>query len=153
MTWEYGPEELWAALRTSPGAFVLIVGGASLATMEQLSSQRNTPVSDVGRLLTVEHKDGWKTPERVLQNHSLLIAMDVLFWPEVMIDPLRLLRSLASHHPVVAEWPGQIRDHRTTYSEPGRPDHYDQPLPVEAIVLRARSTTFPDELPYTVERA
>ena len=152
MTWGYKPEELWAYLRGSPGTFALTVGEASLGAMEHLSSHWSTPLTSVGHLLTIEHEDGWKTPEQVLQNRSLLVGVEVMFWPEVAVDPLRLLRSLASRHPVVAAWPGKLTNGRAIFSEPGRPDYYDNPAPRGTVVLHARAATFPDELPYTVER-
>lgn len=117
-----------------------------------LARQAGGAVNHVGSLLTVEHPNGISSPERLLRGHRVLVDLDVLFWPDVLVDPLRLLRTLARYTPLVALWPGEISGGRATYSEPGRRDHYDQPVPAEAIVLRARSTTFPDELPYEVER-
>lgn len=117
-----------------------------------LARQAGGAVTHVGFLLTVEHPTGISSPERLLGGHRVLVDLDVLFWPDVLVDPLRLLRTLARYTPLVAHWPGEISGGRATYSEPGRRDHYDQPVPAEAIVLRARSTTFPDELPYEVER-
>jgi hypothetical protein len=48
-------------------------------------------------------------------------------------------------------WPGEIVDRRARYSAPGHPDHYDQRL-ADVVVLRPRTTRFPDEVPYEIER-
>jgi hypothetical protein len=37
------------------------------------------------------------------------------------------------------------------YSEPGRADHFSRKLE-DAVILRARSTAYPDEVPYEIER-
>ncbi|MDF1597030.1 MAG: hypothetical protein P1T08_13200 [Acidimicrobiia bacterium] len=151
-TWGNEPKALWDSLQRTPGRFALIVGDLPHSTLDFLSSQWDTPITNAGHLLTVADENGWKTPEDSLRGSRLLTGFDVLFWPTVMVDPLRLLRTLAAHQPVVAEWPGRIADGRATYSSPGRPDYYDNPIPKGIVVLHPLTATFPDELPYQVER-
>jgi hypothetical protein len=87
-----------------------------------------------------------------LAKAEFLVDLEVLFSSELKTDPLRLLASLAKAHPIVAVWPGEIGGGRVRYSEAGRADYYESQLPDGAIVLRATSATFPDELPYDLEQ-
>jgi hypothetical protein len=82
---------------------------------------------------------------------TLLVDCAILFDPEVAIDPLALFRTLAKRRPIIAVWPGTIEGGWARYSQPGRRDHYEGQL-ADVLVLRARPTAFPDEVPYTVER-
>lgn len=81
----------------------------------------------------------------------MLTDLDVLFWPDLQLDPIGLLRRLSADGPVIAVWPGRVSGGRVSYSEPGRPDHYDEPLR-DALLLRPIHVTFPDEAPYELER-
>jgi hypothetical protein len=145
-------EDLWDELRVHPGRFALVVGDCADATVAAIAAAIGQPVIDVSRHLTVEHEDGWQSPDEILSRHAVLRHIEVLFSPEVPADPLRLLTMLARRGPVIASWPGTIEDGRALFSRPGRHDHFDQPLPSSALVLRAIPTTFPDEVPYEVER-
>lgn len=141
----------WEFLEHAHGRFGLICGPDSEAVAVRLARSVGIPISSVGTLLT-EGESGISAPEAVLRGRRVLTDLDVLFWPAVPVDPLRLLRTLARNTPLLAVWPGDVVGERARYSEPGRPDHYDQTLPAEAVILRARPTTFPDELAYEVER-
>ena len=83
------PGRLWSWLKNAPGAFALVVGANSAATAERLSSDWNTPVTNAGHHLTIEDETGWVAPERSLRGHRVLTGLEVLFWPEVLVDPLR----------------------------------------------------------------
>lgn len=145
-------EDLWRELREHPGRFGVAVGERTSDTLAGIAARSGLAVLDVGRCLTVDHPDGWKSPEDLLLGTPLLDHLEILFWPAVPVDPLLLLGVLARRHPLVAAWPGEIEGRRARFSEPGRPDYYDQLLLPSAIVLRAVATSFPDELPYEVER-
>lgn len=82
---------------------------------------------------------------------TVITDLDVLLWPVMTVVPLQLLTVRARRRPTIAVWPGHIAGGRATYSAPGRPDHHDIPLR-EAVVLRLRTTRFPDEVPFTIER-
>lgn len=84
-------------------------------------------------------------------DRAILLDLDVLFWPTLSIDPLALLRFYSKRHPVVAVWPGGISEGVARYSEPGRVDYFSRKLE-DALILRARNTVYPDEVPYEIER-
>lgn len=86
-----------------------------------------------------------------LANATVLTRLDVALWPDLGIDLLALLRQRARLRPTIAIWPGEITHGRATYSQPGRPDHVDRTV-TDVLLLRPAPTTFPDEVPYTVER-
>lgn len=145
-------DDIWQELSAQAGRFGLAVGEHASETLAAIAVRSGLDPLDIGRFVTIDHPDGWMVPEQLLRNQPVLDRIEVLFWPDVPADPLRLLTLLARRHPVIAAWPGSIDGRRARYSEPGRPDHYDQPLPSSAIVLRSIATAFPDEPPYEVER-
>ena len=82
-----------------------------------------------------------------------LTDIEVLFWPTVMVDPLRLFRSLSRRAPVIVRWPGPVSgDRRAMFSEPGRLDYYAKPLDGE-VVVRSRPISSPADMPYDLETA
>lgn len=90
--------------------------------------------------------------ERIAAAASVLVDLDVVFAPELDVDPIGLLHRLRRQHALlVAVWPGTVIGRRAVYSRPGRPDHTDGAL-TDAVVLRARPVRFEDEVPFTVER-
>jgi len=152
-TWPGAGEELLGELHTARGRIALIRAEGSLAeTTSALAHMIGEAPTRVGQLLA-EHD---APPDRdvivaALQGHRLLTDLDVLFSPQLRVDPVALLRRITTDGPVIAVWPGRISGRRATYSEAGRPDHYDAPLS-DALVLTPVSVAFPDEIPYELER-
>lgn len=144
-----GVSGVWSVL--DRGQFGLIVGPADDEVAKAAAHDRGADVTSVAQEVLPTSGE-MPDPHRALRRHSVLADLDVLFWPDVKIDPIRLLQALAREAPLVAIWPGVILRDRATYSEPGRRDYYNQRLPREAVVLRAHGSTFPDEPPYDVER-
>lgn len=60
--------------------------------------------------------------------------IEMLFHPDLAVDPLRLLLALSRHRVVVATWPGVLDGAMLTYAEPGHPEHRREPRPACAIV-------------------
>jgi hypothetical protein len=60
--------------------------------------------------------------------------IELLFHPDLAVDPLRLLLALSRHRVVVATWPGTLDGTTLTYAEPGHPEHRREPRPACAIV-------------------
>ena len=97
------------------------------------------------------------TPAAVLGNIQprgesvLLIEIEPLLEPQMNVDVVAFLRQMAQRCALVAVWPGEIENGRLSYSRPGRTDYINQSAR-DLIVLRPVRTSFPDEVPYTVER-
>lgn len=97
------------------------------------------------------------TPDSVIdliqpsRDSALLIEIEPLFAPQLQIDVVAYLRQLSQRCAMFVLWPGEIANGRLTYSRPGRSDHIDVPAR-DMVVLRQAETTFPDEVPYIVER-
>lgn len=53
----------------------------------------------------------------------LLDHLDVLFLPELQLDPLKLLLDSARNRVVVANWPGVFKKQRLEYAFGGHPEH------------------------------
>jgi hypothetical protein len=150
--WPGAGQALWDELERHPGRMALVCGAEAERTADLIASALGVPAVQVGRELTRDPAP--PRPEAagaVLQDATVLVDCEVLFDPELGVDPLQLLRTLARRAPRIAIWPGRIEGGRAVYSEPGRRDFFDRPI-ADAIVLRPRATTFPDEVPYTLER-
>ena len=88
-----------------------------------------------------------------LSGRTVLFDLETICWvPWLQLDPLRLLRQQARRHGVVAVWPGQINGSVLSFSAPGRRDYVSVDAP-GITVMRPTTTRFPDEVPFTIERA
>lgn len=81
---------------------------------------------------------------------DVLTDIDLLFWPDLRVAPLPFLATRARRHLTIAVWPGEIGNQRARYSAAGRPDHHDERL-ADVVVLQARPTRYPDEVPFVIE--
>jgi hypothetical protein len=150
--WPDHAGELIRELGSAPGRLCLITGDAAEGAAEKLAGALGIRPCQVGRLLTDSATvPSVRTIESLLAKETIFVALDVLFWPGLVLDPLALLRDLSRSRPRIAVWPGVIQGRRAQYSEPGRVDAYDRVLE-DALLLRARQVRFPDDVPYTVER-
>jgi hypothetical protein len=128
-------------------------GDHSLAVVAALEQELRVPRHRVGRVL-VESADppDPAAVEAQLRGHAVLDDIEILFTPQLRLDPLALLRRLArASPPVIARWPGRLNDGRATYSVPARDDHYDRPLE-NLVILRPTAPAFPGEPSFDVER-
>ncbi|PWR17931.1 BREX-3 system P-loop-containing protein BrxF [Zavarzinia aquatilis] len=55
----------------------------------------------------------------------LLDNLEVLFEPSLKINPLNVIKLLAHSRPVIAAWPGEMRDDHLIYAGIGHPEHRD----------------------------
>jgi hypothetical protein len=154
-TWPTAGFALLDELEEARGRVVLIAA-ASLADSDSLVDRLRTDLGLGVSRLGLALADRVRPPsiaevESACGDATLIADLDVLLSPQMHMAPLQLLAARARHRPTIAVWPGFISGARATYSVPGRPDHYDIPLR-DAIVLRPRSTRFPDEVPFTIER-
>lgn len=94
------------------------------------------------------------TPDRLterLVGNSLLFDVEALCWkPWMNLAPVRFLRSLARESGVIAVWPGEVVQETVSFSTPGRRDHVRENAR-GITVIRSRPTSFPDEVPFTME--
>ena len=145
--------DIWGILDSGRATFALLVGDGSEHLLGEVATARGIQVASVGQVVTIDHPNGWMEPEPVLRGCRALRDLEVLFSPEILVDPLRLLRSMAKRNSLVAVWPGTIVDRQATFSEQGRRDHYEATLSFDALVIRTSAATFPDQAPFEVERA
>lgn len=147
---EFG--RLMNELATNPGRLALVVDGENgEGLVTRLAALADEPVTLVGAVIVQDPPITGESFERRLSDSSILADIEILFEPNLEIDPIQLLRNLARRKPRVALWPGQIAGGLASYSELGRGDWYGSRLE-NAIVLRPTASQFPDEVPYTVER-
>jgi len=51
--------------------------------------------------------------------------IDILFSPELRVDPIRLLENLSKSNKIIVNWPGNYVDETLTYAEYGHPEYYE----------------------------
>lgn len=148
--WPQAARDLVRELGGHPGRLALICGPQDARqTAALISEAANIPLVRVGQQWTAE--DGVRDPTAVLSGTGCLLDLDILFWPELRIDPINALHALARRSVVLAVWPGTIERRWARYSVPGRRDYFEAELN-DTIVLRPRPQRFPDQVPYEVER-
>jgi hypothetical protein len=148
------PTSLNAELSASPGRFVLIDAraGADEVIGEWEQMLGTTRCSVGARLTSLAEPPSSRVIEALLRPDPLLVDIEVLFAPELAVDPLMLLRRLARiSSPRLALWPGSLAAGRARFSEPQLQDHYDRPVE-DVIILRPVPRSFPDEPCFEIER-
>jgi hypothetical protein len=150
--WPGAGRALMAELAGVPGRLCLICGNDGTALGERLAADIGLKLGSVGAIFAnlEEPPETGRLPS-LLAGYDVLIDWEVVFWPDLAVSPVGLLRLLARRQPLVAIWPGEITGGRAIYSRPGRPDHLEASLS-DVIVLRPCPTRFPDEIPYSMER-
>jgi hypothetical protein len=154
LTWPDAAGGLVAELSAAKGRVALIVGEPDGVDdlVRGFASDTELPCVRLGIALA-----GLTAPpssaelEAAVERAQLLRDIELVFWPDLGVSPLAFLRRVSRRRPLVSVWPGHIGHGRAWYSDVGRPDHFDEPLR-DAVVLRPRGTSFPDELPFDVER-
>lgn len=154
-TWPDEGQQLLKELEVSRDRYALVVGELTTTNrlVQSLAVDLRLGVVHLGNELA-EVREAPPTAMdvgAVCNSGSILTDLDVLLWPALEIPVMPFLAAIARRRPVIAVWPGEITGHRARYSSPGRPDHHDARL-TDVVVLRPRTTRFPDEVPYEIER-
>lgn len=70
----------------------------------------------------------------------ILDNTEVLFSPDLQLDPLRLLQSLARNRTIIAAWAGEYDGENLTYAQPAHPEfkRYQKPDAVIVPILNAQ---------------
>lgn len=153
-TWPAAGLQLLAELAAARGRYVLVEAVADAADhlCERLAIGLDLQIVRLGAALSgAEQPPTAGDVEAACGSATILSDLDVLLWPALGVPALPFLATRARRRPVIAVWPGVITGGRARYSSPGRPDHHDARLS-DVVVLRPRTTRFPDEVPYQIER-
>lgn len=152
--WPDAGHALLAELAAARGRTALIAATpfAADGLVERLRDDLDLTVVSLGQALA-DRKEPPTGDEIALAsaNATVITDIDLLFWPTSPARALPILTAHARHRPTIAVWPGQISSGRATYSALGRPDHQDFAVR-DVIILRPRTTRFPDEVPFSIER-
>lgn len=90
--------------------------------------------------------------ERRLSGRPLLFDLEALCWsPWMGLAPIRFLHAHARQQGVMAVWPGKIEGRSATFSMPGRRDYVHESARGITLIT-PRPTSFPDQVPFTMER-
>mgnify|MGYP003387825712 CR=1 FL=1 len=121
---------------------ILLIGqprSGKTALLGQLSDRMKVPVLNAGLALgrdllalprTRRHlqvSELFKALADTAAGHGLLLVdnIELLFDRTLRVGPLDLLRSQARVRPVVAAWPGELREARLSYAVSGHPEYQD----------------------------
>lgn len=151
MSWPAEGAEVWAELVRHRDRIALVLGESCPAL--RLAEIVGVEPCRVGTTLTaLDEPPDPSTVADILSGERVLVDLDVLFAPQLELDPIALLHDLGRRvRGLIAVWPGNVVGCRATYSTPERFDWYDSVL-TDTLVLRARPVVFPDETPFTIER-
>lgn len=133
---------------------ILLIGpprSGKTALLGQLSDRMKVPVLNAGLALgrdllalprTRRHlqvSELFKAWADKAAGHGLLLVdnIELLFDRTLRVGPLDLLRSQARVRPVVAAWPGELRETRLSYAVSGHPEYQDH-SPDGAILFEVR---------------
>jgi hypothetical protein len=153
--WPRAGHILLAELAAARGRVALIAADSLPSAdglIKQLRDSLNLRVASLGQVLADQKEP--PTAEGISEacgSATVITDIDLLFWPTSPAQALPFLTARARRFPTIAVWPGSISAGRATYSALGRPDYSDVALR-DAIILRPRSTRFPDEVPFRIER-
>lgn len=131
---------------------ILLIGpprSGKTALLGQLSDRMKAQVLNVGLALgrdllalprTRRHlqvSELFKALADTATSQGLLLVdnIELLFDRTLQVGALNLLRSQARVRPVVAVWPGDLRENRLSYAVSGHPEHQDH-SPDGAILFR-----------------
>lgn len=121
---------------------ILLIGphqSGKSALLGQLSDRLNVSILNVGLALgrdllsvprTRRHlqvSELFKTVADTASGHGLLLVdnIELLFDRTLRVSPLDVLRAQARVRPVVAAWPGELRENRLSYAVAGHPEYQD----------------------------
>jgi hypothetical protein len=153
--WPEGGHALLAELAVARGRIALIAAETPAAAdglVDRLRDDLDLTVVSLGQAFA-DRKEP-PTADQIAAacgNATVITDIDVLFWPASPTRALPFLTARARRRPTIAVWPGQIVGGRAIYSALGRPDHHDAAIR-DVIILRPRTTRFPDEVPFSTER-
>jgi hypothetical protein len=122
---------------------VLLIGpprSGKTAILDQLSDRMNVQVLNVGLALGrdllalprmrrhLQVSELFKALAETATSQGLLLVdnIELLFDRTLRVGVLDLLKSQARVRPVVAVWPGELRESRLSYAVSGHPEHQDQ---------------------------
>lgn len=145
---------LLGELQATRDRYALIAGDspATDAVVERLTWDLGLAAVRMGAALAhVDHPPTQWEIEEACGDATVLADIDLLMWPDIGLPVLAFVIGRARHQPTIVVWPGAVSDQRALYSAPGRPDHHDERLG-DVVVLRPRTTRFPDEVPFDIER-
>lgn len=122
-------------------------GSGKTAALQQFAVRQNSPVVNVNlelsqRMLEMTRVQRSRQVERLLRemlagipgDTILLDNLEILFYPELEIEPLRLLQLSSRNRTIVASWNGCFKDGTLTYAEPGHPE-FQQFRQPDAVVM------------------
>jgi len=132
---------------------VLVVGApgtGKTAALREASQALSFPLVNVNldlshRLLPFSRNERRRVAgnllSEVLDQHSASVVgldnLELLFSPELAVDPLRLLQQESRRRTLVATWSGVVVGQDLHYAVPGHPEHVVHPLPSTPIVQTA----------------
>jgi len=150
-------EQILGAIDAVAGLYhrlVLLVGAPATGKttgLRQLAELRGVPLLNVNlglsqALLEVSRSQRSLAAPRLLKeivearpgDTVLLDNIEILFAPDLQLDPLRALQQLSRNRTVVASWNGRAESGRLLYAEPSHSEYRDYPAEGLILIVAAR---------------
>ena len=147
------PNNLSAAIELASQQYfrLLILAGlpkvGKTAALQRTAAQRQCGIINVNlelsqRMLEMTRNQRARHAERLLReiisetsgDIVLLDNLEILFDPELELEPLRLLQLSSRNRTLVVSWNGSFDDDTLTYAEPGHPE-FQQVKHPDALVF------------------
>lgn len=148
-------EQIEQAIGQAAGQYYRLViiaglpGSGKTAALQQIASRLSSAIVNVNRelsqrMLEMTRSQRSRQVERLLReviagipgDVILLDNMEILFDPELEVDPLRLLQLSSRNRTLVATWNGSFMAGSLTYAEPGHPEFQQFKQPDAVIISR-----------------
>ena len=124
-------------------------GSGKTAALQQIAPRVSSDVINLNlelsrRMLEMTRSQRSRQVERLFRDVIaavpgdviLLDNIEILFDPELEVDPLRLLQSSSRNRTMVASWNGSFQGETLIYAEPGHPE-FQQFKQADAVVISA----------------
>jgi hypothetical protein len=76
---------------------------------------------------------------RAVDDTAIIDGIEVLFHPDLMLDPLKLFQDNSRNRVLIVAWPGTFGRNELTFAAPGHPEFRSYTSP-DAIVLGLQSS-------------
>lgn len=126
-------------------------GTGKTAALRQFADDQHAPLINVNlelsrALLDVVLADRPLAAPRLLKeiiesrpgDTVLLDNLEILFAPDLKLDPLRALQQLSRNRTVIASWNGHVEANRLVYAEPSHPEFRDYPASGLMVIATSR---------------
>ena len=123
---------------------LLLIGiarGTKMELLHELSDEIDAPITNINlelsrRMLELTQRERALRAQELMKEIVadvsgeivILNRIELLFEPQLQLDPLKLLQDLSRNRTIVAVWSGSVKGNHLIYAEPGHPEYQRYPI-------------------------